>query len=133
MGTGDGVSLIQLAHSDACTHSVHTRTAHTICGVLRLNNLLPKAYLFLSSYNTNTQQALSHTRPYSSPRLSGENEIFSSDMHTHSKKNEEMPQSNSYPFLCKNCPCSVGSYIKVTWSDDTHTHWHNEGASVTEI
>lgn len=50
VGTGDGGSLIQLAYSNACTqyvhtHTAHTHTAHTICGVLRFNNLLPKAYL----------------------------------------------------------------------------------------
>lgn len=39
-----------------CMHTqcTHTDCTHTICGVLRLNNLPPKAYLFLSSYSPNT-------------------------------------------------------------------------------
>lgn len=56
VGTGDGVSLIQLANLNACTRSIHKHTTHAICGVLWLNHLPPKAYLFLSSYNTNTHQ-----------------------------------------------------------------------------
>ncbi len=138
VGTGDSVSLIQLAHSNACVHSMythththtHTHTAHTICGVLRFNNLLPKAYL---QHKHTSISIFSHTLI---PLYSAGKMRYSALTNTHTqskKKQQEMPQSNSYPFLCENCPRSVGSCIKVTRRDDTHadTHTHKSHAQVT--
>lgn len=134
VGAGDAVSRIHLAHSESictwytqrCWAHIHTHT-HTICGVLWLNNLLPKAYLFFSSpastqTHINKRFFFTHTHtlsPLSSTQQGKWNiqvwRTVCTHIHkhtrTHSPKMRRGASKQRLHFGCENCPQSVGSCI----------------------